>query len=76
MGEERRRVAADTQTHARALADNLVNQGFALSRVDPHEWELRKVRRRGDVVVTIFINPPTDAAPPPRWGPPAGRRVG
>ncbi len=74
MAEERRRVAADTEIHARALADNLVNQGFALSRVEPHEWELRKVRRRGDVVVTILVNRPADE--PPRWGPPAGPRVG
>jgi len=75
MAEERRRVAAETEIHARAVADNLVNQGYAIARMESSEWELRKTRRRGDLVVTITITRPTAApptGPPPAWGPPTG----
>lgn len=80
MAEEHRRVVADTEIHARALADNLVNQGYAIVEQRPEQWTLRKARRRGDHLVTIAIARPWSpgrqppGAPPvsPAWGPPTG----
>lgn len=68
--------------NARALAENLVNQGYEVTTANDAAWILRKRRRRGDVVVTIVIQsapapagPPATAPPPPAgspWGPPSG----
>jgi hypothetical protein len=69
MAEEHRRVVAATQDHARALADNLGNQGFEVVGVEPTMWHLRKVRRRGDIRVTIVITAPPA---PTTWAPPTG----
>jgi DNA-binding NtrC family response regulator len=69
MAEEHRRVVAATQDHARALADNLRNQGFEVSAVEPARWHLRKQRRRGDVLVTIDVTTPPR---PANWAPPTG----
>lgn len=77
MTAEHRRVVAETAVHAAALADNLARQGFIVESRAPHEWSLRKSRRRGDVTVTVAITAPTLPPPPPGgggqpWGPPAG----
>jgi len=74
MAEEHRRVVATTSTNARALSDNLVNQGYRVDVVAPTHWILRKVRRRGDIVVTVAITQPDrwPAAASPAWGPPTG----
>lgn len=75
MAEEHRRVVAATSTNARALADNLVNQGYVYEGGDAAAWRLRKPRRRGDIVVTISIGGPGPAAAAP-WGPPTGPPAG
>lgn len=76
MAEEHRRVVADTEIHARALADNLVNQGYTVVEQGLSQWTLHKTRRRGDQIVVIAIARPwgvgTPDAPPPSWGPPTG----
>jgi hypothetical protein len=75
MAEEHRRVAAATAANARALADNLVNQGYVVEGGDATAWRLRKPRRRGDIVVTIIIGQPR-ASNPAHWGPPTGPPAG
>ncbi|MBA3289291.1 MAG: hypothetical protein H0U21_14960 [Acidimicrobiia bacterium] len=79
MAEEGRRVAADTEIHARALADNLAKQGYVVESRRADEWTLRRPRRRGDQIVTIAISRPWGAPPPgtgrplppPAWPPPS-----
>lgn len=86
MAQEHRRVIAETPGHAEALAQNLAKQNFVLEARAAHEWVLRKKRRRGDVVVTIFIRQPggpgtaqttpPDAVTRSPWGPPSGPPAG
>jgi hypothetical protein len=78
-----RRVAAGSPDLARAAADNLLTRGFVLEERHATHWVLRKIRRRGDEVVTIVIADPASSAAPPAapitpaaWGPPRGPRVG
>lgn len=74
MAAEHRRVVAATVTNARALADNLANQGYVYAGGDASTWTMRKARRRGDITVTIVITSADPAAAP--WGPPPGPRLG
>jgi hypothetical protein len=65
MAAEHRRVIAQTAVHARAVADNLVNQGYRIDQQHPAEWTLRRRRWWNDSVVTIAIQMPFgDVAPP------------
>lgn len=66
-------MIAATDAHARALADNLVNQGYRMVAVHPTTWVLRRSRLRRTEVVTIDLQTPP-AFPP--WGPPAGPAAG
>ncbi len=78
-------MVAETEVHAAALADNLARQDFVVESQTPHEWILRKPRRRGDITVSVTIKlPPGPPGPPPPpppmgggqpWGPPTGPRA-
>lgn len=69
MADENRRVVAATHDHARALADNLRNQGYEVVSVEPAHWVLRRTRRRMTSVVTIAVRASPD---PTNWAPPTG----
>lgn len=62
--------------NARALAENLINQGYQVTVATDAAWELRKRRRRGDIVMTVVIQAvsPAPSVPPADspWGPPTG----
>ena len=48
MGKEHRRVSAATEANARVLAENLVNQGYAVTSASATVWQLRRSRWRRD----------------------------
>lgn len=81
MAAEHRRVVAQSNDHATALADNLVKQGFVMESQTANEWFMRKARKRlGDITASIYIGarssmpatPPGGLVPPPAPPRPSG----